>query len=111
MPVPVSSPFETFWTGEHGWRDRQLPNGTVIWTSPTGHTYTTRPGSALLFPSLCEPTAALSLPEPDSVVSGDRGVMMPKRRRTRAQDRAYRIDAERRLNDAYVAERNMPPPF
>ena len=111
MPVPVSSPFETFWTGEHGWRDRQLPNGTVIWTSPTGHTYTTRPRSALLFPSLCEPTAALSLPEPDSVVSGDRGVMMPKRRRTRAQDRAYRIDAERRLNDAYVAERNMPPPF
>ena len=64
----------------------------------------------LLFPSLCEPTAALSLPEPDSVVGGDRGVMVPRPRRTRAQDRAYRIDAERRLNDAYVAERNMPPP-
>ncbi len=68
-------------------------------------------GQRLLFPSLCEPTATLSLPEPDSVVGGDRGVMMPKRRRTRAQDLAYRIDAERRLNDAYVAERNMPPPF
>ena len=26
-----------------GWRDRQLPDGTVIWTSPTGHPYTTRP--------------------------------------------------------------------
>ena len=37
---------------------------------------------------------------------GDRGVRMPKRRRTRAQDLAYRIAAERRLNDAYVAERN-----
>jgi hypothetical protein len=37
--------------------------------------------------------------------------MMPRRRRTRAQDRAYRIDAERALNTARVAERNKPPPF
>jgi hypothetical protein len=37
--------------------------------------------------------------------------MMPRRRRTREQDRAYRIDAERALNDAHVAERNKPPPF
>ena len=80
--------------------------------SLTGHTYTTRPGSALLFPTLCRPTGALSLPAPDtSVDSGDRGVMMPKRQRTRVQDRAYRIAAERRLNDAHVAERNKPPPF
>ena len=72
---------------------------------------TTRPGSALLFPSLCEPTATRLLPEPDSVACGGRGVMMPKRRRTRAQDLAHRFHAERRLNDAYVAERNRPPPF
>ena len=78
----------------------------------TGHTYTTRPGSALLFPTLCEPTGTLVLPEPTEVtLTGDRGVMMPKRRRTRARDRAYRIAAERRLNDAFVAERNRPPPF
>jgi hypothetical protein len=37
--------------------------------------------------------------------------MMPKRRRTREQDRAHRIDAERALNATYVAERNKPPPF
>jgi hypothetical protein len=37
--------------------------------------------------------------------------MMPLRRRTREQDRAYRIDAERALNDAHVAGRNRPPPF
>jgi hypothetical protein len=37
--------------------------------------------------------------------------MMPTRRRTREQDRAARIDAERALNDAHVAERNIPPPF
>jgi hypothetical protein len=37
--------------------------------------------------------------------------MMPRRRRTREQDRAYRINAERALNAAHVAERNRPPPF
>ena len=36
---------KTFWNGANGWRDRQLPDGTVVWTSPTGHTYTTHPGS------------------------------------------------------------------
>jgi hypothetical protein len=41
----------------------------------------------------------------------NRGVMMPVRRRTRAQDRARRIDVERALNAAHVAERNRPPPF
>ena len=43
-----------------GWRDRQLPNGTVVWTSPLGQTYTTHPGSRLLFPRLCRPTAAVT---------------------------------------------------
>jgi hypothetical protein len=37
--------------------------------------------------------------------------MMPTRRQTRAAQRAYRITAERKLNDAHVAERNKPPPF
>jgi hypothetical protein len=37
--------------------------------------------------------------------------MMPRRRTTRAQNRAKRIEAERKLNDEYVAERNKPPPF
>ena len=50
---------KTFWNGAEGWRDRQLPDGTVIWTSPTGHTYTTYPGSKHLFPTLCAPTATL----------------------------------------------------
>jgi hypothetical protein len=38
-------------------------------------------------------------------------LMMPKRQRTREQDRVQRINAERALNDAHVAERNEPPPF
>jgi len=35
--------------------------------------------------------------------------MMPKRRRTRAENLARRIQAERKLNDEHVAERNKPP--
>jgi len=37
--------------------------------------------------------------------------MMPKRRHTRAHTTATAIAAERRLNDAHVAQRNKPPPF
>jgi hypothetical protein len=37
--------------------------------------------------------------------------MMPKGRHTRATNTARTIAAERKLNDAYVAERNKPPPF
>jgi hypothetical protein len=37
--------------------------------------------------------------------------MMPTRRRTRTQDRTYRINTERALNADHVAERNRPPPF
>src|SRR6202012_1349250 len=43
---------KTFW----GWRDRQLADGTVIWTLPSGHVYVTSPGSAVLFPALTVPT-------------------------------------------------------
>ncbi|BBZ06490.1 hypothetical protein MDOR_06590 [Mycolicibacterium doricum] len=101
---------KTFWIGETGWRDEQLADGTVVWTSPTGQTYATHPGSTLLFPTLCTPTAEAPLqqsPEPTK----DRGLAMPKRRRTRAQNRARYIEAQRRLNDDLVAERNRPPPF
>ncbi len=34
---------KTFWNGATGWRDRQLPDGTIIWTSPTR----SRPAHAL----------------------------------------------------------------
>ena len=48
---------KTFW----GWLARQLPDGTIIWTAPSGQTYTTYPGSRLLFPTLCKPTAPVSI--------------------------------------------------
>lgn len=34
-----------------GWRDRQLADGTVIWTSPTGNTYRTSLRERICFPS------------------------------------------------------------
>jgi len=41
---------KTFWTGSGGWADKQLPDGTVVWTAPTGRTYTTKPGGQSVLP-------------------------------------------------------------
>ena len=106
-----------------------MPDGTVVWTSPTGHTDTTYPGSRHLFPALCEPTATLWTDQPPVVdTTGKRGVMMPKRRHSRAHTTAKAIATERRLNESYAAAEhelmqpdetwsappprsNDPPPF
>lgn len=102
-------------TFEDGWRDEQLPDGTVIWATPAGQRYTTVPGSRLFFPSWSTTTTELppmDQPPPDP----DRSAKMPKRRRTRASDRAARIKAERADNAAQraFAEQQMraerPPP-
>ena len=42
-------------TFDKGWRDRQLDDGTIIWTSPTNQTYVTTPAGADLFPGLTRP--------------------------------------------------------
>jgi hypothetical protein len=109
---------KTFW----GWHDKQLPDGTLILTSPSGHTYVTTPGSALLFPSLCQAVGGMPSPEIEAPTDycADRTAMMPKRRRTRSQDRAHRIAAERRANRTARAPAaagpsapadDEPPPF
>jgi Domain of unknown function (DUF222) len=95
-----------------GWRDKQLPDGTLILTAPTGHTYVTTPGSALLFPSLCHPTGGTPASEADPPREhrAQRTAMMPQRRRTRAQHRAQRIATERRHNrDARRATQATQP--
>lgn len=86
---------KTFWCGTGGWRDEQLPDGAVIWTAPSGHTYRTQPGSTLLIPTLCTPTGTLNGVRRQRDSTG-RGAMMPRRKRTRAVDRHRRILAERR---------------
>lgn len=87
---------KTFW----GWQDKQLPDGTLILTSPSGQTYVTTPGSALLFPSLCWAVGGVPAVEVDAPADhcAERAAMMPRRRRTRAKDTAQRIAAERRHN-------------
>ncbi len=52
---------KTFWPG---FSDRQLADGTVIVTTPTGHTYTTRPACSLFFPGWAITTPAPPTPRP-----------------------------------------------
>ncbi|MBY0290673.1 MAG: 13E12 repeat family protein [Mycobacteriaceae bacterium] len=99
---------KTFHCGPGGWQVAQLPDGTMVFTSPAGRVHTTEPLGAMLFPQLAVPTGNLVLgaePPPDP----DRGLAMPKRKRTRAQDRAQRIEWERGVNRARYAAN--PPPF
>jgi Domain of unknown function (DUF222) len=65
-----------------GWRDKQLADGTVIWTSPTGRTYRTAPAGADLFPLPRGTPCAAPTP----------------RRRSHAQQRSARIAQARKHN-------------
>lgn len=110
-----------------GWRDRQLRDGTVIWTSLSGDTYVTTPGSALLFPTLSAPTGEVTAPATANPLCPDRAMMVPKRKRTRAQNKALRVAGERRVNRqdreaelgrrrweealAMATVKDEPPPF
>jgi hypothetical protein len=91
--------------------------------SPTGHTYITKPGGSLYFPALSIPTGTLTLPTFMPPPEHNRGIMMPVRQRTRAQDHSARISWERGINEARIAadtarhaerpapNNNDPPPF
>jgi hypothetical protein len=104
---------KTFWCGENGWAEQQFPDGTIIFTSPSGRTYTTTPGGALFFPQLATPTETLThavpRPDPSPDSTPGRTLMMPTRKRSRAAERAARTAWERGLNEARWAA--DPPPF
>ena len=87
----------------HGWTDHQYPDGTVVWTSPTGHTYITKPEGAHWFPALGQPTGMPELAQVPAAKPG-RGRCMPTRKRTRVQERRDRINKERYLNDVRIIE-------
>jgi hypothetical protein len=91
---------KTFWPG---WFDRQLPDGTILWTDPEGCTHVTTPGSRLLFPELSEPTAPVT-GATHPPVNHAPGLTMPRRKTTRAQDRARRVAHERKLNEAELKD-------
>jgi hypothetical protein len=112
---------KTFYSGPGGWTDQQLPDGTVILTAPTGHTYVTEAHGGALFPALAHPTGELPMPTLDEP-SPYRDTMMPRRKQTREQDRRDRINAERRerteliaeeerQRQAWLAQNYEPPPF
>ncbi len=113
---------KTFYTGAGGWADRQSADGTVQWTSPSGHIYTTQPAASFFFPQMAVPTGELVLPTTFPASGENRGLMMPARRQTRADERAVRINSERRINETLIAAKsareaarlaacNDPPPF
>jgi len=65
---------KTFHGGPGGWCDEQLPDGTIVWTSPTGRIYRTTAAGAELFPQMRPACAA---PRP--------------RKRSRSREKALRI--------------------
>lgn len=109
---------KTFWVGAEGWSDRQCPDGAIVWTAPSGQTYTTYPGSRLHFPDWDTSTAELPPPLPETIPGAEhsatpedpatpknkptaenRGLQMPRRTRPRTADRAARIKNRRVQND------------
>ncbi|OBF80557.1 HNH nuclease [Mycobacterium sp. 852002-51163_SCH5372311] len=66
-----------------GWRDEQLPDATVVWTSPSGRTYRTAPAGADLFAPPRAPACA---------------VPTPSRRPNRSRRRSTRIARARQHN-------------
>ena len=99
---------KTFLCGENGWREEQFSNGTIIWTAPSGRTYTTTPGGALFFPELAKPTGPVSVTV-HRIDREGRTLKMPTRQRTRAAERLARIRRERGINEARMNA--DPPPF
>ncbi|MEU0494337.1 DUF222 domain-containing protein [Mycobacterium sp. NPDC006124] len=87
---------KTFWGGENGWRDRQLDDGTVLWTAPDGQEFITTPGSRLLFPELSRPTATVTTTGGPTAHTA--GLTMPRRRTTRTQAHTDRVRRERHVN-------------
>lgn len=71
-----------------GWSDRQLPDGTVIWTDPGGHVFRTTPGIADVIPELGEALSATAQRP------------LPQRCRSRARQRAAQVARIRRKNRA-----------
>ena len=91
-----------------GWDEVQHPDGTLQVTTPTGHTYTSIPLSRILFPGVNTTSAPVQRGSPRKEAAADKSVKVPKRQRTKAKDRAYRIAAERALNAAHRANGETP---
>jgi hypothetical protein len=83
-----------------GWRDIQLADGTVVWTSPSGRRYRTSPAGADLFPQLRAPACAAPAPNRPS---RRRSARIARARRQNREQRPVN-EARRRLDDARKGE-------
>lgn len=93
-------------TFHDGWRDEQLPDGTVIWTAPTGHIHRTSPGAMEIFAPEERPRRA-----PSRIKETSRAVRVARRREKNARLRpvnaeARRVNAARRREISRRTERN-----
>lgn len=109
---------KTFYCGPGGWSETQSPDGSVTFTAPTGHTYTTEPAGAALFPGLSAPTGRVGGQADNGPPDDNRGAAMPTRQRSRDQDRKARIGDERRqraemnsTTSEFVALSDCGPPL
>lgn len=71
-----------------GWSERQLPDGTVIWTDPGGRVFQTSPGIADVIPELGDALSATAQRP------------LPQRCRSRTRQRAVQVARTRRKNGA-----------
>ena len=103
-----------------GWEPTAKPDGSIHWHAPTGNTYTKAPGAAILFPhwNIHTPVPrrrAITLLDDTDRHTVRTRTTMPVRPRTRAQDRAQRIKAERAHNATARAlehtHSDSDPPF
>ena len=83
-----------------GWRDVQLADGTVVWTSPAGRRYRTSPAGADLFPQLRAPACATPV---RSRRSRRRSARIARARRHNREQRPLN-EARRRIGEARKQE-------
>ena len=100
---------KTFWVGRGGWSDEQLPDGTIVWTTPAGRRKHVPPGSRVLFPDWNTTTPIPTHPAPAGPPAPGRELTMPLRTRTRTQQHRRSITAERARN--HRLDLDNPPPF
>lgn len=98
---------KTFYCGPGGWAEEQSTDGTVTFTAPTGHTYTTTPAGADLYPALSAPTAVPEISTDTGPPARNRALAMPTRQCTRERERQFRITTERRQRAQINAQRSQ----
>jgi hypothetical protein len=100
---------KTFWVGPGGWSDEQLPDGTIVWTTPTGRRKHVPPGSRVLFPNWNTTTPTPTTPQWAPPRTPGRELTMPLRARTRTQQHRHNITTERARNHQH--DLDNPPPY